>query len=78
MKYLTFLILILPTPTLAANKRMAMVQNGVVTNIANWDGVSTWSPADFTLVDVTSQKDIDIGWTCVKCDGSDFVAPSGN
>lgn len=52
-------------------KRMAMIENGVVVNIAEWDGVSTWQPgSQFTLVDITGTL-VDIGWTY---DGSTFTA----
>lgn len=44
-------------------KRIAMVVNGVVENIAAWDGVATWNPGNqYTLVDVTAQRNVDIGW----------------
>jgi len=43
--------------------KIAMVQNGVVVNIAVWDGVSFWEPpSTFDLIDVTSET-CDIGWT---------------
>lgn len=54
-------------------KRMAMLQNGVVENIAEWDGVAVWHPGlQYTLVDITSQPQVDIGWTY---DGHQFSAP---
>jgi hypothetical protein len=39
-------------------KRIAMIKNGIVQNIALWDGVSPWSPEGFILVDVTN---LDVG-----------------
>lgn len=30
-----------------------MIQNGIVENIAAWDGVSDWKPAGYELIDVT-------------------------
>jgi hypothetical protein len=55
-------------------KTMAMVQDGVVQNIALWDGVSTWSPAGYILVDITNLTQfIDLGYTY---DGTNFSAPS--
>lgn len=34
-------------------KRIAMIVNGIVANIAVWDGVSAWEPEGFELVDIT-------------------------
>lgn len=46
-------------------KTMALIQNGVVENLASWDGFSEWNPGDqFTLVDVTD-KAVDLGWRYV-------------
>lgn len=57
---------------------IAMIQHGVVVNEATWDGHSNWDPgSQYTLVDI-SGKSVKIGSTCVKCDGTDFVAPSEN
>lgn len=52
---------------------MAMIQGGVVTNISYWDGTSAWNPADYTLVDITSQPTVSINWTY---NGTTFSAPS--
>jgi hypothetical protein len=53
-------------------KTIALVRDGVVTNIAKWDGVTEWNPgAEFSLVDVTDGS-VGIGWALV--DGV-FVAP---
>lgn len=54
---------------------MAMVQAGVVTNISVWDGITKWSPAGYTLVDVTAIPTVVIGSTY---DGSKFTAPIQN
>lgn len=32
---------------------MAMIKNGIVENIAIWDGVAEWHPEGYDLVDVT-------------------------
>lgn len=42
-------------------KKIAMIKNGVVENIALWDDVSTWEPEGYELVDVTSIQ-CDIGF----------------
>jgi hypothetical protein len=52
-------------------KRIAIIKNGTVENVAMWDGKSAWKPAG-TLVDVTDKPHVAIGWTY---DGSDFAAP---
>ena len=49
-------------------KTIAMVNDGVVANLAKWDGVPS---EEFTLVDVTDIS-VGIGWAVV--DGA-FVAP---
>lgn len=33
--------------------RIAMIRNGIVENIADWDGVTEWHPEGFELIDVT-------------------------
>lgn len=33
--------------------RIAMIRNGIVENIADWDGVAEWHPEGFELIDVT-------------------------
>lgn len=51
-------------------KRMALIQDGVVRNIAVWDGVSPWNPEpQYLAVDITSRPDVQIGWLY---DGSEF------
>lgn len=48
-------------------KRMALIKSGAVINLAAWDGVSAWDPVGAgecdSLVDVTSQPAVAIGWT---------------
>lgn len=39
-------------------RRIAMIKDGVVQNIALWDGVSEWSPEEFILVDVTDSPEV--------------------
>ena len=53
-------------------KTIAMVKDGVVANLAKWDGESEWNPsAEFELHDVTDLG-VGIGWTVV--DG-EFIQP---
>jgi hypothetical protein len=54
-------------------KRIAMIANGIVENIAAWDGESTWSPEGVTLVDITDLPDVQIGWLY---DGTTFTDPN--
>jgi len=62
-------------------KNIAMIQNGIVQNIAVWDGISIWNPGpQFTLVDVTNKLDINgnavsIEWSY---DGNNFSPPQGD
>lgn len=74
MKHLFLAMLIVFSPlSLAAIKHMAMIKNGVIENVALWDGVSSWSPPGFSLVDITAQPSVGIGWT--HNGGSSFTAP---
>lgn len=75
MRRLIIFTLFISSIASASEKRMALIKNGVITNIAIWDGVAVWHPSDVTLIEVTNQPHVDIGATCVKCDGSDFAAP---
>ena len=50
-------------------KRIAIIENGVVVNVALWDGVTTWNQQG---TDVTDQPQVGPGWTY---DGADFTAP---
>ena len=53
-------------------KTMALIRDGVVANIAKWDGVSEWNPGEeFMMVDATDVS-VGIGWVYV--DGV-FIAP---
>lgn len=54
-------------------KRIAVIKNGAVINIAVWDGVSVWSPSGDQTVDVTARPEIGIGWTY---DGANFFPPA--
>lgn len=47
-------------------RRIAMIKNGVVQNIALWDGEAPWSPEGFILVDVTT---LDVGPSYTYLDG---------
>ena len=52
---------------------MALILNGVVVNTVSWDGVSSWTPdPSYTVVNVTSQPQVAIGWSY---DGTNFTAP---
>src|SRR4051812_38200517 len=46
-------------------KRIAMIPSGTnqVENVASWDGISTWEPEGYTLLDVTDQLTISPGDT---------------
>lgn len=53
-------------------KTIAMIRNGIVSNIAVWDGESAWNPGDeYTLVDITDRPEVHIGHSY---DGQDFSA----
>lgn len=47
-------------------KRIAMIKDGVVQNIALWDGEAPWSPEGFILIDVT---DMNVGPDFTYADG---------
>lgn len=56
-------------------KRMAMIKDGMVYDIAVWDGVSPWNPG-YLLVDVTDKPEVKIG---DLYDGENFTpAPQDN
>ena len=48
---------------------VALITNGVVVNIAIWDGISLWTPSCDSIVDITNNPDVQIGWTY---DGTNF------
>ena len=51
-----------------------MVKDAMVQNIALWDGVSTWNPSGYTLVDITNLNQfIDLYYLY---DGTNFSAPT--
>jgi hypothetical protein len=54
-------------------KTMALIINGTVVNIAMWDGVSQWAPVCDSMVDITAQPQVAIGWTY---DGTNFSSPN--
>lgn len=40
-------------------KRVALMKDGRVVNIALWDGIKTWNPGeDYQLVDVTENPEV--------------------
>ena len=48
-------------------KRMAMVLNGVVQEVAVWDGITPWNPGDqYFLVDVTDNPKVESGYIYVN------------
>lgn len=55
--------------------RIAMIVNGIVENIAAWDGISTWDPEGYTLINVTGNLEIEPGW--LLTDGV-FYPPSAS
>lgn len=42
-------------------KRIAMIVNERVENIAAWDGTSTWEPRGYQLVDITDRPEVVLG-----------------
>ena len=50
-------------------KRIALINNGVVENVALWDGITAWNPEGFLLIDITDNPDVDKGWLY---DGNNF------
>lgn len=45
------------------NKRIAIIKDGVVVNVAVWDGVTPWSPGpEFDFMDLAGFPDASIGW----------------
>lgn len=52
-------------------QRIALIESGVVINIAIWDGVSVWNPTGYIEVNITGTH-VDMGWTY---NGTTFSAP---
>ncbi|MCA8389264.1 hypothetical protein LGN11_26545 [Burkholderia multivorans] len=51
----------------------AVVENGLVVNIVEWDGVATWAPPDGTsAVKIPNGETVGIGF---GFDGSQFKSP---
>lgn len=44
---------------------VAMIINGIVVNLAVWDGITPWNPGDeYTLVDIMDNSNgVGIGWS---------------
>lgn len=55
-------------------KRIAMIQDGVVSNIAIWDGVTEWSPEGFLLIDITNSPEVSIG--CIYSEDGSWSLPT--
>ncbi|EGT0661954.1 hypothetical protein [Citrobacter portucalensis] len=53
------------------NQIYAVVNNGVVVNIAVWDGESEWKPTDG--IAVLAEGGVGIGWLY---DGKKFIKPA--
>lgn len=53
-------------------KRIAMIQDGMVKNVAIWDGESPWAPDGFDLIETTDRPEIGPGWIY---DGTNFAPP---
>lgn len=53
-------------------KRIAMIKNGLVENVAIVEEGSDWAPEGFELIDVTDQVEVGPGWA--YADGI-FTAP---
>lgn len=49
--------------------KIAIIEGGIVVNIAIWDGQSAWNPGNFTYVDVTDVPNVCIG---ASYDGESF------
>lgn len=79
MKSIFILTLLFSSVTFASMSKQALVKDHVVENIAEWNGDQSWKTAmqnqGYAIVDVTSISYIGPGFTCVKCDGTDFVPP---
>ncbi len=52
--------------------KIALIRDGIVENIASWDGESGWEPSGFTAVDVTELPLVRIGDIY---DGETFTTP---
>lgn len=53
--------------------RIAMIKDGIIQNIALWDGIAEWKPAGYELIDISNRLEVDIGWAY---DGQSFQPPS--
>ena len=52
-----------------------MIKNGIVENIAIWDGITVWNPTGYTLIDITTTNmNVNIGWL-YNSDTQVFSAP---
>lgn len=41
----------------------AVIRNGIIENIVEWDGVAAWTPPAGTTVELTEGLVLDIGWS---------------
>jgi hypothetical protein len=51
-------------------KHYAIIENGVVTNVAVWDGKTEWTPKEGKAVEIAEGVSAGIGW---DYDGKKFV-----
>jgi hypothetical protein len=56
-------------------KQIALIENGVIINVAAWDGVSPWTPTGYIEVNITNYNpQPGIGWT--TSDNINFTNPN--
>lgn len=78
-----FMLILTGLNALAAPERQAVIKNKVVTEVAVADvatvGGAAWLSSTAVngtnVINTQFNPEIGIGWTCVVCDGSDFIAP---
>lgn len=70
MKILLFTLSFLVFSAHAENKRIALVKDGVVVNVAVWDGIAPWDPPGVDKVEVSEKNNVEIGDTY---NGKSFV-----
>lgn len=56
-------------------QRIAMIKDGMVLNVAIWDGKDEWHPVDDVFVDVTDHPQVGVGWSY---NSGTFTAPVGS
>ena len=74
-----FWLLLVTAPALAAIEpptRFAVIQSGVVMFIAPYEIVRRIPANKYSSIVNIGSKYMTRGYTCVKCDGTDFIAPT--